>query len=381
MARTSALAGLPVEERLLCILARLDATESPEWAPTVLDGPIDWDRLWTMAHRHEVVPLLWWSLRARPELRSRVPTGFALRAERRYLATMIRNAARVDELGRVLRGFADASIDVMPVKGPMVGESVYRNVTLRVFDDLDILVPPGQISAAREALRGLGYRTRATPRFEEVDHQFHDLQYFREVGGGEQCLELHWDLWPPARFPSDLPGLWARARPSFVAGVAVRVLSDEDILLHLAIHRTSAPLRLRMVCDVAELVRDRGDRLDWEVLVSRAACLGATTALHMILDLAADLLGAPVPADVIARTRPGLAKRWILDRTCGARALFRPVADDDLKQQPRLVYRIAELDGFARIARSAFIAVVRKPAKWRYQQRMSSFGFDRRRRP
>jgi len=381
MARPPALEDLPAEERLLCLLARLDAPEALGLPPTILDGPIDWDRLWTLAHRHEVVPLVWSRLRATPERRSRVPDVFATRAERRYLATMIRNAARVEELGRVLRAFADASIDVMPVKGPMIAETVYRDVALRVFDDLDILVPPGRADAARDALLGLGYRTRATPRFEEVDHRFHDLQYFRQVAGGELCLELHWDLWSPARFGSDVSGLWARSRTASVAGVAARVLGDEDVVLHLAIHRTSAPLRLRMVCDVAELVRDRGDDLDWDILVSRGELLGARTALHVVLALAANLLGAPVPSGVLGRTRPGAVKRWILDRTCGIPALFRRVADDDLKQQPHLVYRIAEQDGVARIVRSAFAALVRKPAKWRYQQRVSSFGLERHRDP
>jgi hypothetical protein len=263
----------------------------------------------------------------------------------------------------------------------MIAETVYRNIALRVFDDLDILVPPDRIGAARQALEALGYRTRATPRFEEVHHAFHDLQYFRELGAGEQCLELHWDLWPPARFRSDLSGLWARSRPSSVAGVAARVLSDEDVLLHLAIHRTAAPLRLRMVCDVAELVRDRGDRIDWEALVTRAELFGARTALHMILALAEDLLGSPVPADVRTRTRPGPVRSWILDRTCGVSALFRRAADDDLKQQPRLVYRIAEQDGAWRIVRSAFAAFVRKPAKWRYQQRTAALGLEQDRRP
>lgn len=377
MVRRTPLQHLLPEERLLCLLARLHSPGALERAWSMLDEPIDWDRLWGLAHRHEVLPLVWSHVRTRPERRSAIPDAFAARAERRYLATMLRNAARIEELERVMRALAAESIEVMPVKGPMIAETVYRNPALRVFDDLDILVPSPRIEAARLVLQKLGYGTRAIPQFAEVTHHFHDLQYFRDVAGGELCLELHWDLWSPQRFRSDIDGLWNRSRTASVANVPVRILADEDVVLHLAIHRTTAPLRLRMVCDVAELVRDRGDRLDWEGLVGRAETLGARTALHVVLALAVDLLGAPVPDAVLQRTRPGAVKRWILDRTCGVHALFRPAADDDLKQQPHLVYRIAEQDGLAQITRSALAAIARKPAKWQYQQRTSALDPER----
>lgn len=377
MVSTKPLENLLLEEQLLCLLARLDSPGALEHAWSLLDRPIDWDRLWGLAHRHEVLPLVWSHIRSSPERRSRVPDAFASRAERRYLATMLRNAARIDELERVLRALAAESVEVMPVKGPMIAETVYRNPALRVFDDLDILVPSPRIDAARLVLRELGYGTRAIPEFAEVTHHFHDLQYFRDVAGGELCLELHWDLWSPQRFRSDIDGLWDRSRFATVANVPVRIFTDEDVVLHLAIHRTAAPLRLRMVCDVAELVRDRGEHLDWDGLVRRAEALGARTALHVILALAADLLGAPVPDAALKRTRPHAVKRWILDRTCGVRALFRPVADDDLKQQPHLVYRIAEQDGMVQIIRSALAAIARKPAKWQYQQRRSALDPER----
>jgi len=117
--------------------------------------------------------------------------------------------------------------------------------------------------------------------------------------------------------------------------------------------------------------------LDWDALLSRADLLRARTALHVILALAVELLGAPVPDLVVRHGRPGAAKRWILELTCGTRALFRRVADDDVKQQPHLAYRIAEQDGAAQMVRSASAALMRKPAKWRYGQGGAASGLDR----
>lgn len=363
---------LAPEERLLCRVARLDREDHDGRVRRMLEGPIDWDRFWSLAHLHEVLPLSWAFLRADADRRAKVPIAVAERAERVYFATQIRTNQRTEEVGRVLSGMEAAGIEAMVVKGLALVNTVYGTDGLRTFDDLDILVRRRDLDPSRAALEALGYRTRAVPLFEEVDHRFHDLQYFRPLSGRLECLELHWDLWDPRQFRSDIEGFWQRARPATIAGANRLVLSDADTLLHLAIHRTRAPLRLRFICDVAELIRARGQTIDWDALVSRAESVGARTAVHMVLDLAAQLLDADVPAETLRATSPGRVKRAMLERTCGATAMFQRVSDDDVRQQPHLVLRVLEQDGALTIARAGARAAVRKRSKWRYNRRLRS---------
>lgn len=353
------------EIRALCLMARGGAGW-PDLPEELLDPPFDWEEVFVLAHRHEVVPLVWAWLRAHPASRAAVDPDVARRLERRALATAIRNRQRAVELARLLAAFDAAGVAVMPVKGIAIAESVYADVGLRTFDDIDLLTRRSERDAARAVLAGAGYRTRDEPRFEELHHRFHDLQYFRPLEGGVQCVELHWDLWSERAFASDIEGMWSRARPIRVAGTDTRGLADEDIILHLAIHRVSSALRLRFVCDVAELVRRRGTRIDWDGLERRATQVGARVALHMMLSLARQLLDAPVPDQVLARTRPGRVRSWWLDRTCGTRALFRPVPRDEVRQQPRLAYRILEQDRHGTILRSVWHGGARKLAKARH---------------
>jgi hypothetical protein len=367
MSRT---AHLSREERLLCRLARVPRPDEPHDVDGLDDPALDWGELWNLALRHEVQPLVWAHLRSRPELRSAVPAQLAQTAERRYFASALRNRSRSAELARILEILHRGGVPVMPVKGVVLDELVYGGDAPRTFDDLDIVVRRRDLPAARAALGELGYRGRPVPRFEEVDHRFHDLQLFRPVDGAEQCLEIHWDLWPSARFDSIIEDLWERAVPARVAGVAARVLSDEDTVLHLAVHRTSSALRLRFVCDVAELVRRRADTLDWDALEARAEAVGARIALHMALRLARDLLEAPVPDGIVVRTQPDRLRRRLLERTCGTRALFRRVPHDDHAQQPRLGYRILEQDRPARVIRSLVAGLLRKRAKAAYNRRV-----------
>jgi Uncharacterised nucleotidyltransferase len=363
---TASLSRLRAEERLLLALARLDHRAEPR-PEQLADGQIDWHRFWALAHRHEVVPLCWRWVRADASRRALMPAEVADRAERVYFATGIRTQDRTIEALRILDGLAEASVDAMLVKGIALVHTVYRGESVRTFDDLDVLIRARDIQASRHALARLGYRTRQVPLFEEVVHRFHDLQYFRPLAGRDLCVELHWDLWDANLHRSDVEGLWARSRAVAIAGRPTTLLSDEDTLIHLAVHRTRAPLRLRFVCDIAELVRARDTSLDWEAITDRAGRIRARTALHVALSLAGDLLDAPVPADVLRRTAPGRIRQALLERTCGATAMFRPAHDGDLRQQPHLVLRALELDEPVRIAAAGGRAAVRKAEKWRYR--------------
>lgn len=356
------------EEQLLCLAARTTIDEPVRAAIAgVLRGGIDPEALWTLGHRHEVLPLLWRTMSA-PETIGMVDAGLMSRLQRRYYATLIRNESRLAELVRILDALRAAGVEAMPVKGPSLAVMAYGHPALRTFDDLDVLVRGSDVKASRPVLRGLGYATNEVPRFAEAHHSFHDLQWFGELDGGTLCVELHWALWSPTFFDGDIAEIWARSRPGLLRDRLTPMLAVEDALLHLAIHRTSSPLRLRFVCDIAELVR-RNPELDWEALIDRATAYRARTALVAALDLAARLLDAPVPGMVLDRLRVGGLKRLALERTCGVSALFRHVAADDMKQQPRLLYRVLEQDGPMHITRSAFAKLMGKPAKWRYAHR------------
>jgi hypothetical protein len=140
------------------------------------------------------------------------------------------------------------------------------------------------------------------------------------------------------------------------------VLSPEDTLLHLAIHRTRSALRLRWVVDIAELLRRQGAELDWPTYLERARLAGARTASWVVLGLAHDLLGGPLPTSVMDDLQVGLPKRAILARTCGVEPLFRARLDGDLSQQPHLTLRSFEEDGPVRIARVLGAGLIR-PAR------------------
>jgi hypothetical protein len=320
-----------------------------------------------------VLPLLTATLRRLAEQAS-IPAPWLAQAQRRYYATLLRNTALADELLRILAALREAGVAALPVKGLVLAETLYGSLALRPLADLDVLVRPSDLPRARAALAELGFAQADEPGYENAHHPFHDPPYYRRVAGSSICLELHWGLWASHFFQLETDALWRRVVPAQIHGATLSILSPEDTLLHLAIHRSRSALRLRFVCDVAELLRRHGAALAWEYLLAQTQAAGARTTMFYTLALAADLLDAPLPAGLLARLHVSRLKRSLLDRTCGAAALFRTAAPDDLSQQPHLILRIFEQDGAGHILQALGASLARTARK-------NIYGYRRARQP
>jgi hypothetical protein len=344
------LTRLDAEQRALCLGARtvLSGSGRDDLAATIGAG-LDWERLWDLAHLHEVVPVLGASVLAAGG--DKVPATWRQRVIKRRHVTLRANGHLADTLVEVLAGLEAAGVPAMPVKGLVIADQLYGDLGARPCADLDVLVQPADLPRARVVLQAVGFAQRVVPRYKALVHQFHDPAWGRGAGADHVRLELHWALWADSERRLGTGGLWDRSVPGTLLDQPIRTLSIEDTLLHLAIHRTRSALRLRWVADVAELLRRHSATLDWDAYLDRASRAGARTSSWVVLTLAADLLDGPVPPMVLHDLAVGRPKRALLERTCGIDALFRGAATGDVKQQPHLTLRAFEEDGPGRIAR------------------------------
>jgi hypothetical protein len=359
------------EQRILCLAARTVIEPiSERQLLELLRGPVDWEQLWAQGRLHEVLPLLTATLR-RLASQACMPDAWMARAQRRFYATMLRNTTLADELLRVLAALRQAGVAALPVKGLVLAETLYGSLALRPLGDLDVLVRPKDLAAARAALNSLEYAQATEPGYENAYHPYHDPPYYRQAESGTICLELHWGLWAAHFFRLETDAMWQRAVTMRLAGTEISILSPEDTLLHLAIHRSRSALRLRFVCDIAELLRRYRGTLDWEYILAQARVAGARTTLFFALALAQELLEAPLPEAILPRLRVSRLKQRMLEHTCGATALFRPAAPDDIAQQPHLILRIFEQDGVGHIAQALGASLARTARKHLYNFRFA----------
>lgn len=235
----------------------------------------------TIESLDEVVPSLlgsgagalgWWRIRGRSLSES--PPGRQLRQA--YRLHTLHAALHEHEIKEVFKYLRGEGVEPILVKGWAVAR-VYSEPGLRPYDDIDLIVHPGDFRKAETALK--------------------------ERAESNDWVDLHNGFGSLDERPFE--DLIARSRLRAAGDVSVRVLSPEDHLrvlsLHLLRHGAFRPLWL---CDIGAALEAQGLDFDWDRCLSgsrpKADWLACTAGL------AHRLLGAKVEGTPVARRAANL---------------------------------------------------------------------------
>ena len=291
---------------VLAARVQLDAETSRQMRG-LLEAGLRWDSFLSMAERHRMKPLLCWHLTT--QFADLVPPETLGELKKRLHYQTARNLFLTARLLEILDLFDRNGIQTIPYKGPILAASVYGNLSLREFCDLDILVRRRDVERASRLLSKLGYSLdielsdwqQSSYLQDYCEHQFRHR-------ANETLVELQWAIVPPYfRIPLEYEGLWERAITVEVAGRSVPTLCAEDLLLVLCIHGGKHQWEtLEWLCGVAELIRVYGE-IDWAQVVEHSEEIHAGRLLLLGVSLAAGLARAPIPDWLLSRAEGDLA--------------------------------------------------------------------------
>jgi hypothetical protein len=233
-------------------------------------------------------------------------------------ALLARGVAHLDLARRAYGIVARAGGRSLPLKGAAIAESGYDSPGDRPMSDVDLLTL-GAWDRALEALRAEG--------FQEIEAADHAWALRDPASGG--VLELHHSVCScPGFYPMDPEGLWERSRPA--TGQVPRLPSDEDLLVHLALHAAfqhGLVLSLVQYLDFRRLL-ERG-RLDPDRLRLRVAQSRAEAPLALALLAASAVVGAPIGRDLgesLGAWLPGGLVPWLSEIAASPLAVVIPAA-------------------------------------------------------
>jgi hypothetical protein len=254
----------------------------------------DWPAIKRLASRHGIAPLL---VRALPE-------PYAIQFRDAELARTKWSLRLTGELLRLLDLLERHAIPSLPFKGPALAFALYGDVAMRESCDLDVLVPGEYLPDVKRAMLAAGYTTDLPlDAAQEAAYLRARYELHFTSPDGAIPVEIHQAFLAPSYcLPFDYDALWQRLERQSLCGREVRALGAGDLLLMLCAHGAKHSwTELSAVCDIARLLVVDGDRISWRAMLAEARAMGAGRILLMGLSLAADLLQAPVPADVLAQ--------------------------------------------------------------------------------
>ena len=221
-----------------------------------------------------------------------------------------KNLAFARELLRLLTLFQKNQVPVATFKGPALAMSVYGDLALREFSDLDLLVREGDLCKAEDILASCGYEADFPDKNYRTAFVSYQGQFaFRQNTTGIS-IDLHWRLASKGTaFPIRPAEIWPRLEQVIIAGRKVPTLAHHDLAFFLAAHGTKEGWRsLGWVCDFAEFLRSNHN-IDWMAILTRAQRSHSSRPLLLAMLLASTLLDAPASAELLHQAQNNSAVR------------------------------------------------------------------------
>jgi hypothetical protein len=273
------------------LMAQLLAGSWRSSPPPVVTADEAWAEVALLLLKCGVGALSWWRLRS-SELRDE---SFAEQFHREYRFQALNAALNQRALKLIIRQLRDNDVEPVLVKGWSVARH-YPETGLRQYGDFDLCILPDQFDAASAQLES----------FESQGYK----------------VDLHCGF--GKFFESRTDEIFERSQLVKLDDVAVRILSQEDLLRFLCLHwLRHGAVRPLWLCDIAVLLEAQGEDFDWD------RCLGSSQQqadwVACAVGLARELLGARIkPMPIAQRSRalpkwlvPAVLKEW--------GAAFRPM--------------------------------------------------------
>jgi hypothetical protein len=260
----------------------------------------DWPLILEEADRHGVAPLLYFAVR--PHARGLLISKDLMTAMRRkYLLAVARNLHLFQELSSLLAEFNRDGIPVVLLKGAHLAGEVYDDMGLRNMCDIDLLVKRADLMRVERLLLSRG----ADPEDRRRVIGSSNKHFGYQLAQSGLRVEIHWALVTGDLRKIEWEETESRLRTIVINSVPALALCPEDLLLHLCLHAAGHlnALHVRMLCDMVAVGQKYGAELDWPELVARAKIWGASRAAYVMLRLARERLGAPLPAHWIEALR------------------------------------------------------------------------------
>lgn len=262
----------------------------------------EWNSIYEIACRNNLFPLLYYKLK---EHKISIPLQIENSLRGNYLDYSGKDLKRKRQLLEIIKIFNDNGIDHILLKGSHLAEKVYSNSALRSMCDIDVLIRKSDIRKTYKLFKLSGYNSS---NYYYYDSELASNKHYPPlIKSGFFPIELHWNINGQYNY-NNIESIWSRAASITISGLKTKVLSTEDLLLHISIHKgcddkfISSLVVLNDIKEICSHVR-----IDWERLLALASSKDEwdnTKCLFSALHLSNKLLGVTIPAYFIKKIQP-----------------------------------------------------------------------------
>lgn len=269
---------------------------------------LNWDDFLRQLRWHRVAPLAWKRLKAvthvmPPSIASEL---YALQKSIRLHS--LRLSSELFSLGDTLK---HNGISFTSIKGPLLSQKLYADISMRYSKDIDILIAPEDFERCNHLLLGMGYirkspDTRASKRaYNAYCMVYKDMEYVHPKK--KVHIELHSRLDDNHYLLDGLCEMQCRDRRD------TTVMCPVHEFIYLCVHgAASSWARLSWLTDIDRYVAL--STLDWQKVAKEARFSRVCHLVFTALRLAHTLLKTGIPTEIRTTVRENMASNIIINQ-------------------------------------------------------------------
>jgi hypothetical protein len=221
-----------------------------------------------------------------------------------YYNNLKRNLSAIEQIKEIQSSLKQKGIEIILLKGISLISSVYSDLGMRSFADIDILVKKQDLSAIKSELEKLGYSLQS-PKKASLLEEFGcgDWVFSRQ---NSLPLDVHWELCQYERFRNIIK---FNEQKLFQEG-----FKPEDTLLYLSMHFALVHgfCGAQWLYDFKKMIDYYEQDFDWDLLIKKAKEANLRTVLYYTLSFCQGLLDIKVEERFLRRIKPHFLKRVFL---------------------------------------------------------------------
>lgn len=302
---------------LICSQKRL-SEESKDEAKELIRKGINWQYFCEEVMKNGVTVLVYDSL-SRLKPNSYIPGFLFDKLRAGYLYIVSKTVFQHKELIGLLGFFGEKQIPVIPLKGVLLSERLYRDIASRGLSaDLDLMIKEEDREKAKITLEEAGYTLNlCADRQRQWQYNF--------TKRGSTIIDLQGDITANLNAKDRKDDLFKAVRLVERGGFKYYELKEEELLLFLSVHLVSSSCfrELRYICDINELLRNYKDTLDWESIIEKAKLRKISSSAYAALRLSREFFNSDVPLNVLSRLKPQIPSLLLLKIFANKKVFFR----------------------------------------------------------
>ena len=181
------------EQKLIIVLCKikLEQDDLNFIRSNSLDS-FDWSYIFSFSQKHGISSLIYFNISK--HLDSKVPAAVLNSFRESSLENSKKNLFLTSVLIKIVNELSELGIEAVPFKGAVLSQLIYKDITIREFYDLDLIVFKKDIARAKEYLLKNNFNTQFNLTGCQEDYYLNSKYYYINFirSDNKVALDLHW---------------------------------------------------------------------------------------------------------------------------------------------------------------------------------------------